>query len=85
MIIATIILTLLYSIFAIIHKVPESLSETAYYWNYKLNLFTTYCIVTVLLLFFPWLLAGQFEFLAFIAMFGMLAAGSTPLFKDESF
>lgn len=83
-----IILTIIYSIFAIIYKkgVPESISETSSFWpNSKLNIFTCFCIVTGLLLFYPWISAGSYEYLAFLGIAGLFAAGSTPLFKEESF
>lgn len=88
LIILNIILTIAYSIMAIVHKkgVPGSLSETSYYWNYKLNPFTFFCISIVLLLFFPWLSASNnFQYLAFLSMAGLLAAGSTPMFLNEKF
>lgn len=88
MIIANIILTILYSIFAIIYKkgVPESISETSSFWpNSKLNIFTCYCIITGLFLFYPWISSGSYEFLAFLGIAGLFVAGSTPLFKEESF
>lgn len=88
LIILNVVVTIAYSIMAIVHKkgVPDSLSETSYYWNYKFNPFTFYCISVVLLLFLPWLSASpSFHYLAFLSMAGLLAAGSTPMFLNEKF
>lgn len=87
LIIILIILMISYCTFAISYKkrIPGSLSETSYYWNYKINPFTCFCFITGLLLFYPWLSFGKFEFLGFLSIAGLFAAGSTPLFKDESF
>lgn len=88
LIIINIILTIVYCTIAIIYKkeVSDSLSETSYYWNYKLNPFTCYCTSTVLLLFLPWLsTSNNFQYFAFLSMAGLLAAGSTPMFLNEKF
>lgn len=86
--IANIILTILYVIFAIKYKkdVPESFSETSSFWpNAKLNMFTCFCVIIGVLLFYPWITAGSYEYLAFLGIGGLIAAGTTPLFKKDMF
>lgn len=77
-------------------RIPESISETSYIWerdcqhNQKLiihnaHLFSLYCAVISFLIFWPWisLTCENWQFLSFLGCMGILAAGSTPFFKES--
>lgn len=80
------IITILYQYFIIkqFKKIPESISETSYLLGTKNYIFSIYCIITALLLFYPWITCTYitYQFLCFLGCSGVLFAGLTPLFRE---
>lgn len=95
--IIALIITLIYGVLSFIKnnkEIPESISATSYIWEHyckhngtlhKANYFSLYCFIIVILLFLPWLLSTieMWQFLVFLACVGILAAGTTPFFKEK--
>lgn len=79
---------------AIINKgIPDSISHTSYIWEkdcnhkgdaHKYYGFTLYCLITVALVFYPWITSTceTWQFLCFLSCAGMLTAGCSPNFKE---
>lgn len=65
--------------------VPESMSATAYVQNRRSWMFTTYCLLTGILLMIPWmeLTPDEWMFLPFISCVGICFAGVTPAFRNS--
>lgn len=69
----------------IIYKygIPISLSETSYNLGNKFWLFTTLCLITAFSIMPIWFGYGEYNFLKFISVMGLIFTGVTPLYKKE--
>lgn len=88
-------LTISYMAGAIIKakSIPESISATSYIWEsncahkslHKAGLFSLYCALVAGMIFWPWVsqTSEYWQFLSFLGCTGILAAGSTPFFRES--
>ncbi len=79
---AAVVLVLYLAMYIVRHGVPESISETYYHVGRRWTFSATLAAVGILL-FVPWVSAGQLEFCAFLACASVLFVAASPQFRDS--